>query len=400
MLATTLIEDVARLSALRGAWEELLTRSSASELSLHPSWLLTWWDTFGGTQGRALRVAAFHDGERLVGLAPLLVRTHRYRPGIPFRRLELLGTGEDPADETCGDYLGVVAEQGREAEVARAFVDAVSSGAVGHWDELVLSSMSGIDPLVGHLQQAFAARGHEARMEEWTTCPYIPLPKTWDAYLAALTSKKRSQVKKVAQVFEAWAGGPPTIIRVKTHEELAEGRRVLESLHGERWGSDGGVFASKRFRAFHAALMTELLAAGRLDLGWLEVRGEPVAAFYNFRFAGKLYFYQAGRRLDLPDEIRIGMTMHVYLIRSAIEDGLREYDFLAGDSQYKRAFALGSRPLVSLRIARPSVRERARLASDRGIDVLKRIRDRARRDLPGRTPAPLLPILEKVLARL
>jgi CelD/BcsL family acetyltransferase involved in cellulose biosynthesis len=402
MLSTSVITDPTRLRALRPEWEALAARSADSELPLHPTWLLTWWDVFGGEGRRSLRSLVFHDGDRLVGLAPLLGRRHVHRPGIPFRRIEMLGTGEDSADETCGDYLGILAERGREQDVTAAFAQAIISNAGGAWDELVLSSMSGESPIPKLLAQAFEARGLASELEEWTSCPYVPLPKSWDAYLGALKQTKRSQLKKALRACESWAGGEPTIVRVRRRDDIAEAKRVLEKLHKQRWTSDGsdGVFASDRFRAFHDRLMPELLDANALDLGWMSVRGEPMAAFYNFRWNGKVSFYQTGRRLDIPDEVRIGITMHAYLIRSAIEEGLREYDFLAGVSQYKMGLALATRPLVKLRVARPSVLERARVASEQGIDLAKKARDWARaRELPAQTPPRIRSLVDKLRGR-
>lgn len=399
MLSTSVISDPARLRALRPVWEELLARSSNNELPLHPAWILSWWDVFGGTEGRALRTLACFDGDRLVGLAPLLARRHVYRPWIPFRRLEMLGTGERQADETCGDYLGVIAERGREDDVASSIAGCLVAGAVGAWDELVLSSTNGESPMPAALRRACEARGLATELAEVSSSPYVPLPGTWDEYLGALKQTKRSKLRKALRAFEAWAGGEPRIVRVRSREEIAEGRRVLMTLHGERWASEG-AFASSKFRQFHERLMPELLDAGALDLGWMSVRDEPVAAFYSFRYNGKVLFYQTGRRLDIPDEVRVGITMHAYLIRSAIEDGLREYDFMAGISQYKMSLALATRPLVSLRVVRPSLVERARSASERGVAIAREARDWARaRELPARTPARLRSLVDKVRGR-
>lgn len=399
MLTIDVITDPSRLRALRASWEALLSRSSDNELPLHPAWILSWWDVFRSAGKRALRSLAFFDGDRLVGLAFLLVRRHIYRPGIPFRRVEMLGTGEETADETCGDYLGVIAEQGREDDVASAFAHAMASNMGGGWDELLLSSMNGQSPLPALLKRAFESRGFGSELEEWTSCPYVPLPKTWDEYLGALKQSKRGQLRKALRACESWAGGEPRIVRVRTREQIAEGKRVLMMLHGERWASEG-VFASTKFRDFHDRLMPALLEANALDLGWMTVRDEPVAAFYNFRYNGKVYFYQAGRRVDIPDEVRVGITMHAYLIRAAIEEGLREYDFLAGVSQYKMGLALATRPIVKLRVCRPSLLERARTTSEQGIDLAKKARDWARtRELPERTPPRIRSLVDKLRGR-
>jgi CelD/BcsL family acetyltransferase involved in cellulose biosynthesis len=396
MLSVLTITDAAHLRSLRAPWEQLHERSGTGDVTLHPSWMLSWWDVFGGDDGRELRTFAFYDGDRLVGLAPLLARPFRYRRAIPFRRLEMLGSGELEADETCGDYLGLLIEPEHEAEVASSFAEALATNAGGTWDELVIPAMDGESSLPKLLAAALEARDIRVTVDERNVAPYIALPKTFDAYLGLLKQNKRAQLRKSLRAFEAWAGGPPALVRVKAPEELAEGKRILMALHRERWGGDG-VFGSEKFRAFHDRLMPDLLAKGALDLGWMVVRDQPVAAFYNFRCNGKLSFYQSGRKLDIPDAVRVGVTMHAYLIKSAIEDGIREYDFLAGASQYKMSLALATRPLVQLRAVRPSLRETARLASNRAVDELRGLREKARqRDLSG-VPPRVRGVLEKLI---
>ena len=86
-LSIRLITGTQELHDLRPAWEELHSRSVDCELSLHPVWLFPWWEVFGADEQRALRVLAFLDQDRLVGLAPLLVRPHVYAPALEFHLL-------------------------------------------------------------------------------------------------------------------------------------------------------------------------------------------------------------------------------------------------------------------------------------------------------------------------
>jgi CelD/BcsL family acetyltransferase involved in cellulose biosynthesis len=166
---------------------------------------------------------------------------------------------------------------------------------------------------------------------------------------------------------------------------------ALRSLHAERWGAEGhaGVFASQRFARFHEDVMPRFLRGAdgvSLDLAWLIVRGEPIAAAYNLVYRGKLYFYQSGRKMVLPKAVRPGIAMHALGIRRSIECGLREYDFLAGASRYKRDLALASRPLTELRAVAPNLRARAvdllRTMTEGAIDRL-----RAARTPPAAAPA-------------
>jgi CelD/BcsL family acetyltransferase involved in cellulose biosynthesis len=139
-----------------------------------------------------------------------------------------------------------------------------------------------------------------------------------------------------------------------------------------------GRFAVPRFRQFHEAVLPRLLEEGALELAWLVARGEPVAAQYNLVWADKVYFYQCGRRPDLPAGVRPGTVLLSELIRGAIEAGRREFDFLNGDAPYKRQFAAAARPVVGVRAARPGWRERALAALNRGKRWLRRVRRAAR----------------------
>ena len=64
-LRSAVITSVAELEALRPEWEALLARSASDEPMLSPIWLLAWWRTFGGLDGRRLAVVTLREGDRL-----------------------------------------------------------------------------------------------------------------------------------------------------------------------------------------------------------------------------------------------------------------------------------------------------------------------------------------------
>src|SRR5205823_1776515 len=155
---------------------------------------------------------------------------------------------------------------------------------------------------------------------------HIPLPETWEAYVRRLSANDRRYLLRSLRDFDAWAGPDVQIGRVTTPAELEEGKRILARLHAERWAAAGraGVFRKSRFAAFHDAVLPQLLAEGALELIWLQARGEPLAALYNFVWNGKVYNYQSGRKVDLPRGLRPGIVLHARAIRAAIEAGRRE----------------------------------------------------------------------------
>jgi len=378
-LTSRVVTSFEELASIRADWAALLARSATNSPTLSPTWLLPWWQVFGRT-GRALCAVLFFHGRRLVGLAPLLSRRVIDRAGLPLRRIELLGSGEDEAEEICSDYIGVLAERGVEHAIAEAFAAQLVTRALGPWDELLLCAMSGDSASPTLLVGALRDRGLVVGADLTGISYYIRLPSDWEAYLAALSSSKRHLIRCALRDLERWAGGTLRVERAETHADLARGVAVLEALHAERWKDEGGgVFAAPRFKAFHASVMPSLLDANALDLRWLTVHGRPIAAAYNVIWDKKVYFYQSGRSLDVPHGIRPGVAMHAIAIRDAIAAGHREYDFLTGNARYKSELALDARPLVRLRALRPSLLDVARQATEVAVEHVRALRARVRR---------------------
>ncbi|MBI2804463.1 MAG: GNAT family N-acetyltransferase [Planctomycetes bacterium] len=348
------------LENLRTDWTDLLARSASPEPMLSPTWLLPWWRIYGG--GRELRVGVFYQGEQLVGLAPLQHRRHWYRPGIPFWRLEPLGADVDEQDGVGSDYLNIIAQTGREKAVADSLADSLASGKFGKWSEFVIPSMDEGNIMVPLLGQALNRVGLTVASPITGAAPYIPLPRTWPDYLQSLHQKKRYVITRSMRDFETWTGGAWKLHQARNTADLAEGSRILADLHNARWHADGetGAFQQRRFQAFHADVMQRLLEENRLELTWLTAHGEPIAALYNVIENNKVYFYQSGRRTDLPKGQRPGIVILAMAIQRAIASGRREFDFLAGPSQYKSQFAPLQRSLVELRAVPSCLNEQVR----------------------------------------
>ena len=377
-LSLRLVRDPGELEVLREDWLKLLSRSATNEPMLSPLWLLPWWRVYG--QHRQLTVGLLHDGDDLVGLAPFHRRRYWYRPGIPFRRLEPLGADVDEQDGVCSEYLNVIARAGDEERVARRFALGVRERAFGSWDEVVMPYMAGDCPMTDLLLDSFQKEGFLVSREQTTSAPYIPLPAKWDEYLKVLPKRHRYFVVRSLRDFEDWAAGSAVLREVRAPADLEEGKRILTTLHNERWhaAATEGAFARQRFVRFHDEVLPLLLGAGSLEMLWLTVRGEPVAVLYNVVWNNKVTFYQFGRKVDVPRHVRPGIALLCMAMRRAIEAGRREFDFLGGESMYKSQLALAARPLVQLRFARRTLREGCHRLAEGGVRILRRVRQSAR----------------------
>ena len=380
-ISCTVVTDIADAEALRPAWSNLQERCERNELTQSPDWLLTWWRVFGGLEGRQLRIGLFHDGDRLVGLAPLVRRRHWYRSWLPFRRLEFLGSGDDGI---YSNHLSVLAERGMEGRIADRLVKAITAGAFGSWDEVVLPMMSGDTAMPDRLVEAFRTARYSAEATVTTGAPFLPLPATWDEYLRSLPSAKRKNINRYLKNFDQWSEGTTELKCYSTRADLETGKKILIDLHHGRWASadQSGVFRSPLFLRFHDEIMPILADRGELELLVLQARGEPVAAIYSMTWAGKTYTYQTGRRADLPTNQSPGSVVFALAIRRAIEQGQREFDLLADAVYYKQQLTPHVRPLVQVRAVRPCLVETIRKLGVACVAKLKRFK-RAKADAPA-----------------
>ncbi len=389
MIESRTIDDIGALAALAPAWRALLERAEGAEPVLTPTWTLAWWRAFGA--GRHLRALTLWDGTELVGLAPLSLRRVMSKHAVPTRKIELLMTGESHESEICSDYVGLLAAPGFASTLAHRLARALVGGELGGWDRLELSALNGELPIVEGLAGALRASGVRCTVEPDGTCPYVSLPATWDAYLKALPSSARYTVTRALRDLEAYATNGGYSLETATDEaSLREGRAILHALHGERWSEAdaSGVFADPTFSAFHDEVMPKLLAGtdGALELHWLVAQGEPIAAIYNIVYRGKVYFYQSGRKLDLPKGLRPGIAIHALAIKRAIEARRTEYDFLSGDSQYKHKLCLATRPLARLTAVSPAFRAQA-------VDAATHLLERAAVHVRAHAPAAVMKVV-------
>lgn len=363
VIVRRVIEDPRELALLASEWRELMATSQIDELALTPTWVLTWWDVFGAALGGELRAVTFRDDGKLVGLAPLYRRRVKHGGVLPVWRLALCCSGEAESEEICSPYLGILAAHGREAAIAESLAAALSTGEVGQWDEVVLTSLSESDPMVKALETALGRAAMQPQLEQIDASAFVPLPESWDAYLASLQGQRRYFVKRTLRDLEAWFGKAGGERRVTSHDDLARGQAILYELHRERWRAEGrdGVFEAPRFKRFHETIMKAFLDGtdAELELCWLEHEGRPFAVLYSFIYKGRIHFYQSGRSLDVPKTVRPGIGAHLFAIKRHIEAGRAVYDFLEGEQMYKSQLSSEERRLFSLRALSPSLRSRA-----------------------------------------
>jgi CelD/BcsL family acetyltransferase involved in cellulose biosynthesis len=167
----------------------------------------------------------------------------------------------------------------------------------------------------------------------------------------------------------------------KTQEELGPDLDTFFRLQDARWrGRGGSSSASEQVRAFHHDFASRALANGWLRLWFLELAGEPAAAWYGWRLGDRYAFYLSGFDPRYA-KLRVGLVLLAHTVRSAIAEGAGEYDLLLGDEPYKGRFANSQRTVQSVLITRPGAATALAAAETAIWRLSRRLPDSRRRQL-------------------
>jgi CelD/BcsL family acetyltransferase involved in cellulose biosynthesis len=334
------IESAAEFGKLREEWNGLLADSASNGFFLTWEWLHTCWRHLADV--RRLFIVTLRRGDRLEAIAPFALRSPRWSRLLPFRALEFLGPGI-----VGSAYLDLIVRLGREEEAIGALAEYLSRERV----VLDLAQLRGGASQARRLAARLSDRGWNELKEKIEICPFVDLSgRSWPSYLAALGSEHRynfhRKLRKMTGQFELRFEG------TDSEEERKENLSILIALHRMRWSrraGGSGAFHLPALCAFHEELSRLALEKGWLRLFVLRLDGKPAAGVYGFRYSDVFYFYQSG--FD-PDYARysVGLVAMGLAIKSAIDEGAREYDLLHGDEDYKFHWARRARTLERLEL--------------------------------------------------
>jgi CelD/BcsL family acetyltransferase involved in cellulose biosynthesis len=298
--------------AVAPEWSELVSNAPNPMPFSTPEWQRVWLRHFQGE--RTVRVLSVRDGERLVGVAPLL---------LDGAGAQLVG------HYSICDYMDAVVAQGYEQEffplvlerLARDGVTSLEMRGIRQWSSTLECTCS-----------CAAAAGYAVQREEEALSPSVELPGDWEAYLGQLSKKDRHELRRKLRRLMS-AGGVELQV-VTSADEATEKLDTLfhlmriSSHHKEEFLDRPGM------EAFFRDVTRTMAEAGMLRFYFLTFDGQPVASVINFDIGGVLYMYNSGYDPDYA-HYAVGLMSKALLVKDAIENGRTCVDFLRGDESYK-----------------------------------------------------------------
>ncbi len=313
-------------TSLSSYWSDPRHNLRWGSIFVLPSWLQVWWQAFGS--GEELYLRAVRQGEKIIGIAPLLVRD---------KTACIIGSAD-----VC-DYLDFVVAPGMERNFFTVLLGDLEQKGINHLDLRPLRPDSaGLTNLVAIARN----RKCDVLCHEEEVSLELDLPATWDEYLAILTAKQRHEVKrKLRRLSEAG--------KVDYHSVEGSGTvrnamgTFLKMFSGSR--EDKATFLTARMESFFRSLADTMAEAGLLRFGILELDMLPVAMVMCFDYNDCVYLYNSAYDPKYKS-LSVGLLCKALCIKESIQGGRKRFDFLKGSEAYK--YHLGGRetPLYSCQI--------------------------------------------------
>jgi hypothetical protein len=319
------IQHESQFTALRESWSDLLQQSESNNPFLSWPWLHTWWKVYGGNS--FLRILLLHHNSKIVAIAPFISSVVRVGL-IKFVKISFLGS-----HGVASDYLDIISFKGFE-KLALVSIYEYLAKQKAFWDVIQLDSLPQYSKTLVLSPSITRSLGHFSITSHSITCPLIQLPPTWEDYLSSVSKSMRYSIQRsVRKISKKYLVRYET---VRDHSSLQDAMGDLSRLNRWRLKSKHlhGAFRDSTFTQFHERVAQLLFQSNKLDLSFLNVDNQRIAALYNFIYNDRCYHYQSG--FDPRwSKYSPGKVIFAFSIKEAINNNFKEYDLLRGVEDYK-----------------------------------------------------------------
>ena len=339
-IQVSIIEDLKTLAELESEWNGLVERTTNQPFYRH-EYIRSWIENF--TPDAPLKLLIGREpGGRLVALLPL-VEERVSLCGIPVRQWT--------SPTNVHSYrFDVLAEDAGEA--SRAFFERLRREK--GWD---LIKLTDIPPAAKawQLYERAQSAGLPVGVYEAQRSTYITLAESFELLQAGLAGKFRGNLRRRRKTLES--KGQVSVERITGGPSLQARLEECFAIEQSGWKGKRGEPANldPRIHGFYSALAGRASEQGSFSLFQLKLDGRPIAFHYGLTQDGIYSLVMTSYDESLRD-CGPGHLLVEEVLKVCVDEGLREFDFLGCDLEWKRAWSRTSRQHSWLYIFRDSVR--------------------------------------------
>jgi CelD/BcsL family acetyltransferase involved in cellulose biosynthesis len=281
-------------------------------------------------------IIVFRDGDgALAGIAPMY--------------WEIAGAGGaalSPIGCSVSDYLDVIAAKGCEDQIYNALLETLTRSDFPQWDIVDFCNIPTLSPLNTRLKSLAETRRLITDWRVQNVSPIIPLPATWEEYLARLDKKQRHEIRRKLRRIEDL---PTRWYVIDRAEDIDAAVADFVQLH-RKSSPDKGAFMDERMAKFFLEFCRRVFPTGALQLSFFEVEGVRAASMLNFVYSNHVLVYNSGYDPEKHGYLSPGIILNALSIQDAIAARRDVFDFLRGDEEYKYRFGATNTNIYELHL--------------------------------------------------
>ena len=315
-------------------WEPLYEAACNRSIFLCGAWLQSWLEIYG-SEFEGQWISWEKDGAIVAGCLCVTRRVHKNI--FTFRTLYLNATGEATARTPLAEFNDILHLRDVACDLEREIIEDFAQLLLfSSWSRLMASGYQD-DSLIARLMSSIP---HAAIDYNVKPAPYVSLANCPESQFEThLSANTRYQVRRARRLYES-RFGPLTITAVSDSHDVLRCLDEMAVLQKARWKKRGEPCSLGQpcVLEFHRRLIGRLASKGAMEMLVIRSGHHIIGYLYNYIDRGKVYYFQCGFDYEDDSKLKPGLLAHVLAIEHYKAHGLKEYDFLAGDAQYKRSF--------------------------------------------------------------
>ena len=306
-----MLKEFKSIHELRSAWETLLENADTNTIFTNPNWEELWWEHF--SEGKYWEGTYLEIDSNIVGIAPMCATDNH---------LTLIGNTETV------DYNDFIMSPDYSEEFLNLIVERFIESK---YETLTLNSIQ--QQSLTYLQLPEIARRNNlsVTVEQEDVSPGIRLPDSWDKYLSDLNKKHRHELRRKLRRLDSAENYKVEII--EQNENLQNYIDIFSNLM-KMSRTDKLEYMTQEKEDFFNDISSMTSKKGFLKLFLMSMSNQYVSASLCFDYDNHRLLYNSGNNHEF-DYYSVGLLLHSFAIKDAIEQGIEYFDFLRGDEQYK-----------------------------------------------------------------
>ncbi|MGF1682397.1 GNAT family N-acetyltransferase [Photobacterium minamisatsumaniensis] len=258
-------------------------------------------------------------------------------------------TGDDNLDQVWIEHNNFVIDNRHNENVKLIIANKLHS-MINVFDKIVVgvSELRSIDYLTSkkiHSRNVWAANSYKIN--------FLKIKEKNINVDDTLSSNFKRQIKRSIKKYNAY--GELRLSEANGNAQAQEWFDDMAKYHQKKWSEDSG-FNNKDFIRFHKSMINSDQNCEHIKILKLEAGTHLAGYVYLYIYNNEAYFYLSALNYDLPHRhCKPGLTIHYLIICKLWIDGLNGYDFLGGESRYKKSFSNEAVELVKVDLQRSSL---------------------------------------------